>query len=205
MIGPGSIAAVTTALLAVLQSYTGLSDFGVKAGAIVLIIVITAYNLGGVKLASMVQNISMVAKLIPIALIMLVALFVGRVSPDLSLGSAAVYAVDNNTSIFRMVAFGVVAALWAYEGWTNLNTVAEEIKEPKKKLPLALIIGIGSVTFIYVLFNFAVMRVLPHEEIVSPIDSGDLYLGTAVAKKVFGTAGAFVVSLGMGRILCAML
>jgi APA family basic amino acid/polyamine antiporter len=96
-----------------------------------------------------------------------------------------------------MVAFGVVAALWAYEGWTNLNTVAEEIKEPKKKLPLALIIGIGSVTVIYVLFNFAIMRVLPHEEIVSMINSGDLYLGTAVAKKVFGSAGAFVVSLGM--------
>ena len=41
------------------------------------------------------------------------------------------------------------------------------------------------------------MRVLPHEEIVSMINSGDLYLGTAVAKKVFGSAGAFVVSLGM--------
>ncbi|HCR82679.1 MAG TPA: amino acid permease [Lachnospiraceae bacterium] len=195
--GPGSIAAVATALIAVLQPYTGLSDFGVKAGAIVLIIIITAYNLGGVKLASVVQNISMVAKLIPIALIMLVALFIGRVSPDLSLGSAAAYAADNNTNIFSMVAFGVVAALWAYEGWTNLNTVAEEIKEPKKKLPLALIIGIGSVTVIYVLFNFAIMRVLPHEEIVSMINSGDLYLGTAVAKKVFGSAGAFVVSLGM--------
>ncbi len=195
--GPGSIAAVATALIAVLQPYFGLSDFGVKIGAIVFIIIITAYNLGGVKLASLVQNISMVAKLIPIALIMLVALFAGRVSPDLSLGSASVYAANHNTNIFSMIAFGVVAALWAFEGWTNLNTVAEEMKEPKKNLPLALIIGIGSVTIIYALFNFSVMRVLPHEEIVKMIDSGDLYLGTAVAEKVFGSTGAIVVSLGM--------
>ncbi len=195
--GPGSIAAVTIALMTVIQPSAGLSDFGVKAGAITLIIIITLYNLGGVKLASVVQNISMVAKLIPVAIIMLVALFVGRVSPDLSFGSAAAYTAENNTNIFSMVAFGVVAALWAYEGWTNLNTVAEEIKEPKKKLPMALIVGIGSVTIIYVLFNFAVMRVLPHDEMVGMINNGDLYLGTAVAKKVLGSAGALVVSLGM--------
>lgn len=57
-----------------------------------------------------------------------------------------------------MIAIAVVAALWAYEGWTNLNTVAEEIKNPKKNLPLALIIGIGGVTVIYTLFNFATMK-----------------------------------------------
>lgn len=193
--GPGSIAAVATALMAVIQPYAGLNNFGVKAGAVFLIIIITAYNLGGVKLASVVQNISMVAKLIPVAVIMLTAFFIGRESPDLSFGEAGSYAANNN--IFSMTAFGVVAALWAYEGWTNLNTVAEEIKDPRKKLPLSLIIGIGSVTVIYLLFNFAIMKVLPHEEIVTMIDNGDLYLGTAVAKKVLGSAGAFVVSSGM--------
>lgn len=195
--GPGSVAAVAIALMTVSRSFFDISDFGVKAAAIVLIIGATLYNLVGVKIASFVQNISMIAKLVPVAIILLVALFVGNVSPDLSLGSASDYAQANDTSIVGMIAVAVVAALWAYEGWTNLNTVAEEIKNPKKNLPLALIIGIGGVTVLYTLFNFAIMKVLPHDEIVAMINNGNLYLGTAVAQKVLGSAGAIIVSVGM--------
>ena len=195
--GPGSIAAVSIALMNVLQSFFDISAVGVKAGAIVLIVALTVYNLFGVKAASMVQSLSMVAKLVPVVIVMLAALFVGSVSPDLSLESAGTYAEANDTSILAMMAMAVVASLWAYEGWTNLNTVAEEIKNPKRNLPLALIIGIGGVTVLYTLFNFAIMKVLPHDEIVTMINNEDLYLGTAVAKKVLGSAGAVVVSAGM--------
>ncbi len=47
--GPGSIAAVSIALMTVFQPYFGLSDFGVKAAAIVLIVAATLYNLVGVR------------------------------------------------------------------------------------------------------------------------------------------------------------
>ncbi len=195
--GPGSVAAIAIALMTVARSFIDISDFGIKAAAIVLIIGATVYNLVGVKIAAVVQNLSMVAKLIPIAIVMFAALFVGKVSPDLSLGSASEYAFENNTNVVSMVAIAIVAALWAYEGWSNLNTVAEEIKNPKKNLPMALIVGIGGVTLLYTLFNFAIMKVLPHETIVSMIESDDLYLGTAVAKQVLGNAGGVVVSIGM--------
>ena len=193
--GPGSVAALALALMGVFQPIFHLSDFGCKIAAVVLIFGITAYNMMGVKLASVVQNVSMIAKMVPVAIILLAALFIGHVTPDLSFGSAGVYAAENNTSVFSMIALAVVASLWAYEGWTNLNTVAEEMKNPRKNLPLALIIGIGGVTILYALFNFAIMKVLPHEEIASMIDAGDLYLGTAVAKKLLGSAGAVVVTV----------
>ena len=129
--GPGSIAAVAIALMEVLRSFFDISGFGIKMGAIVLIVALTAYNLVGVKIASIVQSLSMVAKLVPVGIVMLVALFVGRISPDLSLGQASDYAAANDTSVLGMIAIAVVASLWAYEGWTNLNTVAEEIKKSK--------------------------------------------------------------------------
>ena len=197
--GPGSVAALALALMGVFQPIFHLSDFGCKIAAVVLIFGITAYNMVGVKLASVVQNVmnAKQRKLKKLAIILLAALFVGHVTPDLSFGSASVYAAENNTSVFSMIALAVVASLWAYEGWTNLNTVAEEMKNPRKNLPLALIIGIGGVTILYALFNFAIMKVLPHEEIASMIDAGDLYLGTAAAKKLLGSAGAVVVTVGM--------
>lgn len=195
--GPGSVAAIAIAMMTVARSFLDISDFGIKMAAITIIVLLTAYNLFGVKLASIVQNISMVAKLIPIGIIMVSALFVGKISPDLSLQSAQEFAKTSNSSLFSMIALAVVATLWAYEGWTNLNTVAEEIKEPHKNLPLALIIAIGGITLLYTIFNFAIMKVLPHEEIVSMIQGGDLYLGTAVAKKVLGNTGVGIVSIGM--------
>lgn len=56
----------------VLRSFFAISTFGVKMGALVLILLVTLYNLFGVKIASAVQSVSMVAKLIPVAIILLV-------------------------------------------------------------------------------------------------------------------------------------
>ena len=76
--GPGSIAAVSIALMNVSKSFFNMDDFGIKIAAIILIIGATIYNLVGVRVASTVQSLSMVAKLVPIAIVMLVALFVGN-------------------------------------------------------------------------------------------------------------------------------
>lgn len=195
--GPGSVAAIAIALPTALRFFIDINDTGIKVFAIVLIIGLTIYNCFGVKLASILQNVSMIAKLIPIVIIMCGALFFGKITPDLSLASASEAAAASGGNIITMIAFAVVASLWAYEGWTNLNTVAEEVKNPRKNLPLALIIGIGGITILYTLFNFSIFKVLTHEEITTMIGEGNFYLGTAVAQKLLGSAGAIIVTVGM--------
>lgn len=194
--GAGSISALAVALPTALRSYIGISDMDIKAIAIILIIVLTIYNILGVKKASILQNVSMVAKLIPIVIIMFGALIFGTESPDLTLapmdGSSASF-----SNIMSMVAFATVATLWAYEGWTNLNNVAEEIKDPKKNLPLSLIISIGGILILYTLFNYSIYKVIPHNEIVTMINNDDYYLGTEVAKRIFGNVGGTIVLIGM--------
>ena len=195
--GAGSISAVAIALPTALQGYFGFSEMTIKIIAIALIILLTVYNCYGIKLGTILQNVSLVAKLVPIAIIVIGALVMGRQSPDLSLVPADGTPVSFG-SMIGMIAFATVATLWAYEGWTNANAVAEEIKNPGKNLPGALIIGIGACTVLYVLFNFAIYRVIPHNEIVSYIESGNLYLGTEVANRTVG-------GLGGGLVLAAML
>ncbi|WP_019227463.1 APC family permease [Sedimentibacter sp. B4] len=194
--GAGSIAAIAVALPTALRSFFELSDMTVKLIAVVLIVALTVYNYMGVKKASILQNVSMVAKLIPIAIIMFGALIFGKQTPDLSLVPADGSAVSF-TSILGMIAFATVATLWAYEGWTNLNTVAEEMKNPKKNLPLSLIIAIGGILVLYTLFNYSVYKVLPHNEIVAMINADNYYLGTEVAKRIFGNVGGTIVLVGM--------
>ena len=193
--GPGSVAALAIALPTALKSFVDLNNTGIKVFAIVLIIGLTIYNCYGVKLSSILQNISMVAKLVPILLILGGALFCGKITPDLSMGNEMVS--HGTAGTISMLAFAIVASLWAYEGWTNLNTVTEEIKNPKRDLPLALIIGIGGITVLYALFNYAIYRVLPYETVVEMIKSENYYLGTEVAKLIFGNAGGMLVTAAM--------
>lgn len=193
--GPGSVAALAIALPTALRSFVDINNTGIKVFAIVLIIGLTIYNCYGVKLSSILQNVSMVAKLVPILLILGGALFCGKITPDLGIGSQV--ATTGTTGTISMVAFAIVASLWAYEGWTNLNTVTEEIKNPKRDLPLALIIGIGGITLLYTLFNYAIYRVLPYETVVEMIKTENYYLGTEVANIIFGSAGGILVTAAM--------
>lgn len=189
--GSGSIAALAIALATALNNFFDISNMQIKLISIAIIVLLTAYNCFGIKAGSMLQNVSMIAKMIPIAVILFAGLFMGTQHPDLSL-------VPEGTEtsfggMIGMIAFATVATLWAYEGWTNLNPVAEEMKNPGRDLPRALILGIGGITVLYTLFNFAIYRVLPQEQVESLIANGDLYLGTTVAKTLFGGAGGGLI------------
>lgn len=190
----GSIAALALAFSTILSNFIPLDPTLQKIIAVALIVFLTTINYFGVKFGSWVQNLFTVAKLIPILIILGFGLILGTQTPDLSLGSIT---TANFTQVISMIAMGVVATLWAYEGWTNLNTVSEELKNPKRNLPLALIIAISSVTLLYVLFNFAIYRVLSFDEIVTSINNGNLFLGTSVAQTVLGGIGSILVGLGM--------
>ena len=192
---PGSIAAIAIALPTALRSFTPISDTGIKVIAIALTLGLTLYNYFGIKVGSRLQNISMVLKLIPIAIILIAALFMGNVTPDLTLRPEG--DPVSTGKVISMIAFAVIATLWAYEGWTNLNNVTEEMKNPRKNLPLALIIAIVGITLLYTLFNFAIYRVLPLDQIKGFIESGNYYLGTETAKATLGNFGAIVVTVAM--------
>ncbi len=86
----------------------------------------------------------------------------------------------------------LVAALWAYDGWNDLNMVAGEVKRPGRNIPIALIAGVATVGVLYVLVNAGVQYVLPANLIAaSPRPASD-----AVAV-VLGRTGASIVSAGM--------
>ena len=130
--------------------------------------------------------------------ILVAAIFVGNHMPDMS-----PVPVDENGETLSfggglsVVCFAVLATLWAYEGWSNVANMGEEMKNPKRSLPLALTIGVAAVAVLYFLFNFAIYRVIPVEEAKTMIENEQLYLGTEVAERMFGTAGSILVVVTM--------
>lgn len=193
--GSGSIAALSIAFVTAFNVLVPMSSMTIKLLSICLIILLTVLNFRGVKVASIFQNFTMVARVIPLFLIILLGVTMGNEPLNLSFVPAS--GPLNITGMITMIAFATFASLWAYEGWANLNTVAEEMKNPKRDLPLSIIISLAFITIVYTLFNFAIYKVLPAQEIASMIDSGNIYLGSEVASRLMGNLGFYVVLIGM--------
>jgi APA family basic amino acid/polyamine antiporter len=84
----------------------------------------------------------------------------------------------------------LVAALWAYDGWNNLNMASGEVENPGKNIPRALIFGVITVMSIYLVTNVAYFYVLPAQAVA---DSNRV--ASDVAKAFLGDAGGGAVSL----------
>lgn len=192
--GSGSIAALAVAFAAAISSVIPMGRVMQKTLAIATIVILTAINLRGVKTGAFVQNLFMVLKLLPIVVLMGAGLFFGTESPDLLAMPAEMPSIG---TMLSMIGFAVVATLWAYEGWTNLNALAEEMKNPARNLPWAIIVSIIGVTLLYVGFNYSLFRVIPMNEIVTMIESGNYYIGTEAALRLFGETGMVIVGAAM--------
>ncbi len=195
----GSIAAIALASANVISPILNLSPLQVKFFAIALILILSGINYYGVKLGSAIQNVFTISKLIPIVLIIGLGIFAGTNSVDLSISPA------NNPSapeLIQMIAFATLATFWAYEGWTNLNVIAGEIKNPKRNLPLAIISSIVVVAVLYVLFNYSIYRVLSPSEIMASFEAESYYLGTLASERLLGSFGKSLVT---GTMMIAMI
>ncbi len=93
-----------------------------------------------------------------------------------------------------------IAALWAYDGWNDLNMVAGEIKRPGRSIPLALVAGVLLVALLYMLTTAATGYLLPATAIAnSPRPTADAML------LAVGAWGAALVSIGMAISILASL
>jgi amino acid transporter len=153
--------------------------------AALAIVVMAGVNIVGLRFSSWVQNITTVAKYVGLLLIVLVALALGfprtggHFTPAAPAGS------------FTTSAFGLalVSVLWAYDGWADLSFISGEVKDPRRNMPRALIIGALAIIAIYLLANVGYLAIMPVNEIAqSKLVAAD------VAQRLIGAGGVVFVS-----------
>ena len=99
---------------------------------------------------------------------------------------------------FNGFMIALVAALWAYDGWSDVVTLAGEVKEPQRSMPFALVGGVAIVGALYMLTNAAIQYVLPAATIaISDRPAAD------AMRVVAGSWGSGLVSLGMAVSIAA--
>jgi basic amino acid/polyamine antiporter, APA family len=154
--------------------------------AAVAIALTATFNYVGVRWSSLVLNLTTLAKYGGLLFIILLALAIGlprtggHFTPAAPAGS------------FHVAAFGLalVSVLWAFDGWADLSFVSGEVRDPRRVLPRAIIIGTLAVIAIYLLANVAYLAVMPVEEIRrSKLVAAD------VAQRLIGAPGVVFVAV----------
>lgn len=107
-----------------------------------------------------------------------------------------------------LVGFGlaVVATMFAYDGWDGLALVAGEVKEPRRTLPRATLLGMGLILAVYVAVNLGFFRALTVAEVAaSPALAATAMsrvLGEGAAKLVTVFVAASAASTVLSSLLC---
>ena len=202
---PASIASVTSGLVRVLGTFAAFSflpqtlfAWHVTASRVLVVnyghlfavganVLITGLNYVGVRKAGNFQFVFTVLKVAMIVGIALVAL-------TASSGSWSNFGTSFAGAKGGMVGFmaALVAALWAYDGWNDLNMVSEEIQRPEKTIPIALICGVALVAVLYMGMNAGIQRALPATAIAEAAVPA-----AAASEAAIGHVGVSLVSIGM--------
>jgi APA family basic amino acid/polyamine antiporter len=169
----------------------------VRLVGIFVVLAICLLNTYGVKLGALIQNTFTVAKLAALgALIVLGLLLAPKVAP-----SAAPVGPGPGSlkAMLTMVLVAQLGAFFACDGWNFVGNVASEIKEPKRTLPLALLIGPAGVICLYLLANLAYLKLLGPAGIANAPDGR---VGATALSALFGPAGETLMA---GAILISMI
>ncbi len=172
---------------------------------IAIIALLTWVNMRGLREAKWIQRIFTFAKTAALLGLVLLGLTLGRnaaaiagnfshMFADGPSGSQTVGFLGLELALPAIVlAFGasMVGSLFSADAWNNVTFAAAEVERPQRNLPLALALGTGSVTLLYVLANFAYLSTLKLSEIQNaPQDR----VGTLALQHIFGPVGAYLMA-----------
>src|SRR5438874_8461212 len=164
IVKPSSLAAISTGIVRILGSFPSFSFLTVPGGlltmsgkliAVGFVLLVSLINYVGVRRAG---NFQLVFTALKIGLI--VAITAIAFSSRGDWGNFALRYSGATGGIAGFMA-AVAAALWAYDGWSDLNVVAEAVQQPVRNIPLALVGGLILIGILYMFVNAAVQYALP--------------------------------------------
>src|SRR3974390_2936409 len=161
--------------------------------ALLLILFLTALNTRGLKLGKWIQNIFTSAKTLGLAALILAGLFLGRnaaaieanfsglwtlhdprtIEPGAAWMKSFIPSVTAASGTFGLlIAFGVsqVGSLFSADAWNNITFTAGEVKNPKRDIPVSLVVGTAVVITLYFLANLGYLSTLTLQQIQTAPD-----------------------------------
>src|SRR5579863_6732939 len=152
----------------VVLSLAGVTITRAHVFGLVLIAALTYVNVVGLRWGTLLQNLSTWTKFAAMAAFVVLGFAIGKgswsnfhahgVGLTMGLGPA---------QLVSALGVGLIAVFFAYDGWVYITWVAGEVKEPRRNVPLAMVLGVLAVGVIYIAMNLTYMYALPLKEIAA--------------------------------------
>ena len=177
----GSIAALSVASAAYLgqvipfvsQGHVVFSLFGMAITrahllGLVLIAILTWVNVVGLRWGALLQNVSTWTKFTAMAAFVLLGFAIGKGNwANFHTSDVSLSAGLGVGGLISALGVGLIAVFWAYDGWVYITWVAGEVKDPRRNVPLAMVLGVLAVGAIYIAMNVTYLYAMPVNEIAA--------------------------------------
>jgi basic amino acid/polyamine antiporter, APA family len=155
----------------VIFSLAGMPFTRAHAVGLLLIALLTYVNVFGLRWGALMQNISTWTKFIAMAAFVVLGFAIGKghwsnfsarapggLNQGMTMGLTPM-------QLISALGVGLIAVFWAYDGWVYITWVAGEVKDPRRNVPLAMVLGVLVVGVIYLAMNLTYVYALPLSEI----------------------------------------
>lgn len=205
VISSGTIAALCTVFAENILIITGLDPSYKVMVAVLSIIILTLFNTFGLRYSEWFANIGTVLKMTGIYALLIAIVSLGK---EMVLPRGVFLPVLHQEDD---PAGALVKVLWTFTGWHYASFVAGEARNPKRNIPLAMLIGTSVVTFTYVMINVGYFKVFSHDtlagfslpgnEKITAVEAMDavipgsrIWISVLIALSVFAGAGIYILS-----------
>lgn len=203
-VGVPAVALATAAALA--KAMPGVADHLI-ALSFLFIVAITAVNLRGIKAAGELNSVTVLIKVLPLIAVIIIAAMLG-------VGGGPVQPINVPAPSFNNIATASALCLWALTGFEFSLSPVGKIRNPKRNLSRALVVGMAGIAVIYLLSTLALSMIIPNSAIARSLapfpeaigrfwgGSAGTLAALAMAISAFGTL--IVALLGCGEMLYSM-
>ena len=135
--------------------------------ALFFVLVVTWINVCGLRWGAILQNVASWVKFAAMAAFVILGFAIGKGSWS-NITAAPAGGLTMGFSLGQMLSalgVGLIAVYWAYDGWVYITWVAGEVKNPRRNVPLAMVLGVIVVGVIYMAMNLTYMYAMPLSEI----------------------------------------
>jgi APA family basic amino acid/polyamine antiporter len=159
---------------------------------ILVVGLLTAINMRGVRTGAMVQNVFTFAKTAALLGLVAIGFLFGRNPAALARNFGHFWdGAGWSMHVVRLVGVAMVGSLFSADAWNNVTFTAGEVRNPRRNLPISLALGVAIVMALYISANCVYLNVLPLEAIQhAPEDR----VATAAMKQILGPAGVQIMA-----------
>ncbi len=175
----------------VIFSLAGIPFTRAHAVGLALIAILTYVNVFGLRWGTLLQNVSTWTKFAAMAAFVVLGFAIGKGHWS-NFSAQAPGGLSMGLTPGQLIsAFGVglIAVFWAYDGWVYVTWVAGEVKDPRRNVPLAMVLGVLVVGVVYLAMNMTYVYAMPLNEIAKYET-----IAHAAATKLFSPGAALWLS-----------